>query len=156
MIEITRDILRKNDKESGKHVVDLILDTAGQKGTEKWTVINGLDHRSPVTLIAKAVFARTLSSQKDYRVEASKILQGPPTTPFTGNNEQFLNDIQDSLYAAKMVSYAHGFVLLREATKEFKWQLNYGGIALSCGEVDASSDPSFWARSKKPSTKTTN
>jgi len=130
LIEITRDIFRKKDEESGQHVVDLILDTAGQKGTGKWTVINGLDRGSPVTLIAEAVFARTLSSQKDYRVEASKILSGPPTTPFQGDKTQLLNDIRDSLYAAKMVSYAQGFVLLREAAKEFKWQLNYGGIAL--------------------------
>jgi len=130
LIEITRDILRKKDEESGKYVVDLILDTAGQKGTGKWTVINGLDLGSPVTLIAEAVFARTLSSQKDYRVEASNILQGPPATPFAGDKAKFISDIRDSLYAAKMVSYAQGFVLLREAAKEFKWQLNYGGIAL--------------------------
>jgi len=106
------------------------LDSAGQKGTGKWTVINGLDRGSPVTLIAEAVFARTMSSQKDYRIEASKILHGPPVTPFQGDKTQLLNDIRDSLYAAKMVSYAQGFVLLREAAKEFKWQLNYGAIAL--------------------------
>jgi len=130
LIEITRDILRKKEEDTGKYVVDLILDTAGQKGTGKWTVINGLDLGSPVTLIGEAVFARTLSSQKEYRVEASKILNGPPSTPFQGDKTQFLNDIRDSLYAAKMVSYAQGFVLLREAAKEFKWQLNYGAIAL--------------------------
>jgi len=130
LIEITRDIFRKKDDETGKHVVDLILDAAGQKGTGKWTVINGLDRGAPVTLIAEAVFARTLSAQKDYRVEASKILQGPPPTPFSGDKAKFLEDIQNSLYAAKMVSYAQGFVLLKEAAKEFKWQLNYGAVAL--------------------------
>jgi len=131
LIEITRDIFRKKDEETKQYVVDLILDAAGQKGTGKWTVINGLDRGAPVTLIAEAVFARTLSSQIEYRVEASKILHGPAPTSFSGNNkEAFLADIRDSLYAAKMVSYAQGFVLLREAAKEFKWQLNYGGIAL--------------------------
>jgi len=111
-------------------VVDLILDVAGQKGTGKWTVINGLERGSPVTLIAEAVFARTLSSQKDYRVEASKILPVPKVAPFTGDKAGFLAAIRDAVYAAKMVSYAQGFVLLREAAKEFKWHLNYGGIAL--------------------------
>jgi len=130
LIEITRDIFRKKDTETGKHVVDLILDVAGQKGTGKWTVINGLERVSPVTLIAEAVFARTLSSQKDYRVEASKILPVPKVAPFTGDKAGFLAAIRDAVYAAKMVSYAQGFVLLREAAKEFKWHLNYGGIAL--------------------------
>jgi len=130
LIEITRDIFRKKDTETGKHVVDLILDVAGQKGTGKWTVINGLERGSPVTLIAEAVFARTLSSQKDYRVEASKILPVPKVAPFTGDKAGFLAAIRDAVYAAKMVSYAQGFVLLREAAKEFKWHLNYGGIAL--------------------------
>jgi len=130
LIEITRDIFRKKDEETGQYVVDLILDAAGQKGTGKWTVISGLDRGAPVTLIAEAVFARTLSSQKEYRLEASKILHGPPAEPFTGDKAKYLADIRDSLYAAKMVSYAQGFVLLKEAAKEFKWNLNYGGIAL--------------------------
>lgn len=130
LIEITRDIFRKKDDETGKYVVDLILDTAGQKGTGKWTVINGLDRGSPVTLIAEAVFARTLSSQKEYRLEASKVLKGPAAVAFQGDKAQFLADVRDSIYAAKIISYAQGFVLLREAAKEFGWKLNYGGIAL--------------------------
>jgi len=130
LIEITRDIFRKKDQETGKHIIDLILDVAGQKGTGKWTVINGLDRGAPVTLIAEAVFARTLSAQKDYRLEASKILPAPHVAPFSGDKAEFLNSIRDSVFAAKMVSYAQGFVLLHEAAKEFKWQLNYGGIAL--------------------------
>jgi len=130
LIEITRDIFQKKEEGTGHYIVDLILDAAGQKGTGKWTVINGLDRGSPVTLIAEAVFARTLSAQKEYRVEASKILQGPAPEPFKGDKAQFLADIRDSLYASKMVSYAQGFVLLREAAKEFHWKLNYGAIAL--------------------------
>jgi len=130
LIEITRDIFRKKDPDSGQFVVDHILDTAGQKGTGKWTVINGLDRGSPVTLIGEAVFARTLSSQKEYRLEASKILHGPPAAPFQGDKTQFLIDLRDSVYTSKIVSYAQGFNLLREAAKEFKWKLNYGGIAL--------------------------
>lgn len=133
LIEITRDIFQKKDEETGQYVIDLIQDTAGQKGTGKWTVINGLDRGSPVTLISEAVFARTLSAQKEYRVQASNILKGPPSAfvkEHPIDKRQFLSDIRDSLYASKIVSYAQGFVLLREAAKEFKWQLNYGGIAL--------------------------
>jgi 6-phosphogluconate dehydrogenase len=130
LIEITRDIFRKKDEESGEYVLDLIVDAAGQKGTGKWTVVNGLDLGAPVTLIGEAVFARTLSSQKDQRVIASKILKGPPAVAFTGDRKQFLNDIRDSIYASKIVSYAQGYVLMAQAAKEFKWELNYGGIAL--------------------------
>jgi len=129
LIEITRDIFRKKD-ESGAYVLDLIVDAAGQKGTGKWTVVNGLDLGSPVTLISEAVFARTLSSQKEHRVAASKILSGPETKPFSGDRNQFLNDIRDSIYASKIVSYAQGYVLMSQAAREFKWELNYGGIAL--------------------------
>jgi len=130
LIEITRDIFKKKDEETGQHVVDLILDAAGQKGTGKWTVVNGLDLGAPVTLIGEAVFARTLSSLKEQRVHASKILKGPPSQPFQGSKQGFLDDLRDSIYASKIVSYAQGYVLMSQAAKEFKWQLNYGAIAL--------------------------
>jgi len=130
LIEITRDIFRKKDTETGKDVVDIILDKAGQKGTGKWTVICGLDLGSPVTLIAEAVFARVLSSQKEDRVVASKILTGPVVKEFTGDKKTFLNDLRDSIFASKIVSYTQGYTLLREAAREYNWELNYGGIAL--------------------------
>jgi len=129
LIEITRDIFRKKDDE-GNYVVDYILDRAGQKGTGKWTVLNGLELGSPVTLIAEAVFARVISSLKSDRVAASQILHGPAATPFNGDRAAFLNDIRDSIYASKIVSYAQGYTLLRQAATENKWNLNYGGIAL--------------------------
>jgi 6-phosphogluconate dehydrogenase len=129
LIEISRDIFRYKDEETGKDLIDLILDAAGQKGTGKWTVINGLDLGAPVTLIGEAVFARTLSSQKEDRVVASKILLGPKPH-FEGDKKAFLEDLRQAVYASKIVSYAQGFVLMREAANNFKWQLNYGGIAL--------------------------
>lgn len=129
LIEITRDIFRKKDEETGKDMIDLIVDAAGQKGTGKWTVINGLDLGAPVTLIGEAVFARTLSSQKEDRVHASKILAGPKPH-FEGDKKAFLEDLRQAVFASKIVSYAQGFVLMREAAKNFKWNLNYGGIAL--------------------------
>jgi len=130
LIEITRDIFRKKDNETGKYVVDLILDKAGQKGTGKWTVLNGLEYGSPVTLIAEAVFARVISAAKDQRVLASTILKSSTPPRFTGDRQQVLGDLRDSIYAAKIVSYAQGFNLLRSAAAEFGWKLNYGGIAL--------------------------
>jgi 6-phosphogluconate dehydrogenase len=130
LIEITRDIFRKKDEVSGQFVIDTIVDAAGQKGTGKWTVVNGLDLGAPVTLIGEAVFARTLSSLKEQRVNASKILKGPTVAPFQGDKKTFLNDLRDSIYASKIVSYAQGYVLMSQAAKEFKWQLNYGAIAL--------------------------
>eukprot|EP01123_Difflugia_compressa_P004341 TRINITY_DN15731_c0_g1_i1.p1 TRINITY_DN15731_c0_g1~~TRINITY_DN15731_c0_g1_i1.p1 ORF type:complete len:491 (+),score=99.14 TRINITY_DN15731_c0_g1_i1:62-1474(+) len=129
LIEISRDILRKKDEETGGDLVDYILDAAGQKGTGKWTVINGLELGSPVTLIAEAVFARTLSSQKDERVLASKLLT-IPSKAFQGDKAQFVENLRQAVYASKIVSYAQGFVLMREAAKVFGWNLNYGGIAL--------------------------
>jgi len=129
LIEISRDIFRKKEENTNIDLIDLILDTAGQKGTGKWTVINGLDLGSPVTLIGEAVFARTLSSQKEDRVVASKILTGP-VPKFEGDKAAFLEDLRQAVYASKIVSYAQGFVLLREAAKTFRWELNYGGIAL--------------------------
>jgi len=128
LIEITRDILGYKD-EAGEYVVDKILDTAGQKGTGKWTSVSSLDLGMPVTLIGEAVYARCLSAMKDDRVEASKILSGPKFQ-FGGDKTAFIEDIRQALLASKIVSYAQGFMLLREAAKEYKWNLNYGGIAL--------------------------
>ncbi len=128
LIEITRDILGYKD-EDGQEVVDLILDTAGQKGTGKWTGISALDLGMPLTLIGEAVFARCLSAQKDERVAAAKVLKGPETT-FSGDKKKLVNDLQKALYASKIVSYAQGYQLLRAAAAEYGWNLNYGGIAL--------------------------
>jgi len=129
LIEISRDIFRKKDEDTKQDLIDYILDAAGQKGTGKWTVINGLELGAPVTLIGEAVFARTLSSQKQDRVIASKILMGPKPH-FEGDKKAFLEDLRQAVYASKIVSYAQGFVLMREAATTFKWRLNYGGIAL--------------------------
>jgi 6-phosphogluconate dehydrogenase len=128
LIEITRDILAFKD-DDGKPLVDKILDTAGQKGTGKWTSIASLDHGIPLTMISEAVYARCLSAIKEERVSASKLLQGPKPK-FTGDKQAFLADLEKALYASKLVSYAQGFTLLRAAAEEYKWDLNYGGIAL--------------------------
>ncbi|CAG2182832.1 unnamed protein product, partial [Oppiella nova] len=96
------------------------------KGTGKWTAISALDYGVPVTLIGESVFARCLSSLKEERVSASRILKGPATTRFSGDETQFIDDIRKALYASKIVSYAQGFMLLREAAKQFGWDLNYG------------------------------
>jgi 6-phosphogluconate dehydrogenase len=127
LIEITRDIL--NTKEDGEPLVEKILDTAGQKGTGKWTVLAALDSGAPLTLISESVFARALSALKDERVEASKILSGPKPK-FDGDKKQFINDIGKALYASKIISYAQGYILMRYAAIEYNWNLNYGGIAL--------------------------
>ena len=128
LIEITTNILGFKD-EDGKPLVDAILDTAGQKGTGKWTGISALDLGVPVTLIGEAVFSRCLSALKEERVAASKILKGP-AHEFTGDRDAFVEDIRQGLLASKIVSYAQGYMLMREAAKEHKWNLNYGGIAL--------------------------
>ena len=128
LIEITRDILAYKD-EQGNEVIDLILDTAGQKGTGKWTAIAALDAGQPLTLIGEAVFARCLSALKEERVEASKILAGP-VKQFKGDKKRMLDDLSKALYAAKIVSYAQGYQLMRSVAKESGWNLNYGGIAL--------------------------
>lgn len=127
LIEITRDIL--NYKDNGKPLVEYILDTAGQKGTGKWTVLASLDVGAPLTLIGEAVYGRTLSALKEERVEASKVLSGPKPN-FDGDKKQFIEDLRKALYAAKLVSYAQGYVLMRYAAKEYGWNLNYGGVAL--------------------------
>jgi 6-phosphogluconate dehydrogenase len=128
LIEITRDILAFKD-EDGKPIIDKILDTAGQKGTGKWTAIAALDEGVPLTLIGEAVFSRCLSAMKEERVQASKVLTGPEPK-FTGNRGEMIEDIRKALYASKIVSYAQGYTLMRAAAKTYGWNLNYGGIAL--------------------------
>jgi len=128
LIEITRDILGTADAD-GLPLVDKILDTAGQKGTGKWTSVVSLDLGIPLTLISEAVFARCLSAMKQERLEASAILPRPIRS-FAGNRDEFLRDLERALYASKIISYTQGYVLLRAAAQEFGWKLNYGGIAL--------------------------
>jgi 6-phosphogluconate dehydrogenase len=128
LIEITRDILAYKDQD-GNEVIDLILDTAGQKGTGKWTGIEALNLGQPLTLIGEAVFARCLSALKEERVAASKVLTGPKPK-FKGDKKAFIDDLRQALYASKIVSYAQGYQLMRAAAKEHNWNLNYGGIAL--------------------------
>ncbi|KAI8334275.1 6-phosphogluconate dehydrogenase, decarboxylating [Chlamydoabsidia padenii] len=129
LIEITRDILRYKDKD-GKALVTKILDTAGQKGTGKWTAIDSLDRGIPVTLIGEAVYSRCLSSLKNERVRASRILEGPKDVKFQGDKKTLLDQMGQALYAAKIVSYAQGYMLMRQAAKDYGWHLNYAGIAL--------------------------
>jgi 6-phosphogluconate dehydrogenase len=128
LIEITRDILGYRDEE-GNAVLDLILDTAGQKGTGKWTAIAALDTGQPLTLVTEAVFARCLSAIKDERMAASKVLGGP-AAKYQGDRQAMVADLRKALYAAKIVSYAQGYQLMRAAATEYGWNLNYGGIAL--------------------------
>lgn len=130
LIEITRDIL--NYKDENGYLLERIRDTAGQKGTGKWTAISALQYGVPVTLIGEAVFFRCLSALKAERVNASKQLSGPtgPKNVTDSETKEFLNHIKNALYCSKIVSYAQGFMLMREAAKEFDWNLNYGGIAL--------------------------
>jgi len=138
LIEITRDILAKKDEEdSSKYSLDLILDTAGQKGTGKWTAISALDLGQPVTLIGEAVFARCLSAAKDSRVRASKLLQGPDvSTEYKAakkdskETRDLIESVRQALYASKLVSYAQGFVLIKAASEEYKWNIDYGSVAL--------------------------
>ena len=130
LIEITRDILAYKD-EDGSPLVEKILDTAGQKGTGKWTSVISLDEGIPLTLISEAVYARCLSALKDERVKASEILKGPhPAGKFTGDKAAFIEDIRQALFASKLVSYAQGFTLLQAAAKTYGWNLNYGDIAM--------------------------
>jgi 6-phosphogluconate dehydrogenase len=129
LIEITAEIFSKKD-EDGVPMIDKILDTAGQKGTGKWTAISALDLGMPVTLIGEAVFARCLSALKDERVDASKVLCGPKHRTDSLGRTAFIEDVRRALYCSKMISYAQGYMLLREAAKEEGWHLNMGGIAL--------------------------
>jgi 6-phosphogluconate dehydrogenase len=129
LIEITADIFAFTDPDTGKPLVDLILDAAGQKGTGKWTATTALDFGVPLTLIAEAVFARCLSAQKDERVSASSILKGPKPK-FEGNAQQFVDDVEKALYASKIISYAQGYALMDAMTQESGWTINKGGVAL--------------------------
>lgn len=129
LIEITSKIFAFKD-EQGKPLVDQILDVAGQKGTGKWTMESALELGMPVTLIGEAVFARCLSALKEERTEASRVLKGPQQTRFNGNKDELIEHIRHGLYASKIISYAQGFMLMSQAAQEYKWKLNYGGIAL--------------------------
>src|ERR1044071_3691643 len=133
LVEITRDILAKKD-DDGQPLVEKILDTAGQKGTGKWTVVNSQDLGIPITLIAEAVYSRCVSALKDERVKAARKLKGPRPSIGAAKKETakaaFVDDIKSALYASKIVSYAQGYMLMRAAAREYGWNLNYGGIAL--------------------------
>ncbi|PRT56080.1 6-phosphogluconate dehydrogenase, decarboxylating 2 [Wickerhamiella sorbophila] len=129
LIEITRDVLKYNDAD-GKPMVEKIMDRAGQKGTGKWTAMNALDIGIPLTLIGEAVFARCLSSMKEERVAASKVLRGPSGANVKVHKEKFLSALESALYASKIISYVQGFQLFNEAAREFNWELNNAGIAL--------------------------
>jgi 6-phosphogluconate dehydrogenase len=129
LIEITRDIFTVTDEDSGGHLVDQILDTAGQKGTGKWMSQHALDLGVPTTLITEAVFARCLSAQKDSRERAEAVLSGPTGT-YDGDRDAFIEDVRQALYASKITSYAQGYVQLDAAAEEFGWELDNGQIAL--------------------------
>ena len=129
LVEITRDILAKTDDESGKPMVDVIRDAAGQKGTGKWTTQSALDLGAPAVTIAEATFARCLSALKEERVAAARVIKGPAAT-VVADRKAFVEDVRQALYASKICSYAQGFQLLRLAAGEFGWKLNYGSIAL--------------------------
>ncbi|TDL55743.1 NADP-dependent phosphogluconate dehydrogenase [Paenibacillus dendritiformis] len=130
LIEITADIFSKYDEETGKPMVDVILDSAGQKGTGKWTSQSALDLGVPLSMITESVFSRFLSALKEERVAASKVLQGPASKPFTGDKAEFIENVRKALYTSKIVSYAQGFAQMRAASDEFGWNLRYGDIAM--------------------------
>ncbi|MBO1003973.1 NADP-dependent phosphogluconate dehydrogenase [Pseudogracilibacillus auburnensis] len=130
LIEITADIFKKTDEETGKPLVDVILDTAGQKGTGKWTSQNALDLGVPLPLITESVFARFISAMKEERVAASKVLAGPETNTFDGDKEDLIEAIRKALYMSKICSYAQGFAQMRAASEEYGWDLKYGDIAM--------------------------
>jgi 6-phosphogluconate dehydrogenase len=128
LIEITADILKQNDPVTGKAFVDVVLDTAGQKGTGKWTSVSALDMGVPAPTIAEAVFARCISAIKEERVAASKILPGPARA-FSGDRQSFVDAVRDALYCSKICSYAQGFQLMRTAQTEYNWKLHFDEIA---------------------------
>ena len=130
LIEITADIFSKKDPETGKHMVDVILDKAGQKGTGKWTSQSALDLGINLSLITESVFARNISAIKDERVKASKVLSGPVKEVFNGDKQEFIEQVRQALYLSKICSYAQGFAQLRAASNEYNWDLNYGDIAM--------------------------
>ncbi|WP_418038561.1 NADP-dependent phosphogluconate dehydrogenase [Paenibacillus xylanilyticus] len=130
LIEITADIFSKYDPETGKPMVDVILDAAGQKGTGKWTSQSALDLGVPLSMITESVFSRFLSAMKDERVAASKILNGPKAEAFSGDEKAFIESVRKALFASKIVSYAQGFAQMRAASDEYGWDLKYGNIAM--------------------------
>ncbi|WP_339148119.1 MULTISPECIES: NADP-dependent phosphogluconate dehydrogenase [unclassified Sutcliffiella] len=130
LIEITADIFTKVDDETGKPLVDVILDTAGQKGTGKWTSKSALDLGVPLPIITESVFARFISAMKEERVKASGILRGPEAVGFTGDKKAFIESVRKALYMSKICSYAQGFAQLRAASEEYGWDLKYGEIAM--------------------------
>ncbi|WP_102345048.1 NADP-dependent phosphogluconate dehydrogenase [Bacillus sp. Marseille-P3661] len=130
LIEITADIFTKTDDETGKPMVDVILDTAGQKGTGKWTSQSALDLGVPLPIITESVFARFISAMKDERVRASKILTGPSTNGYEGDKSELIEAIRKALYMSKICSYAQGFAQMRAASEEYNWDLKYGNIAM--------------------------
>ncbi|MEQ2526090.1 NADP-dependent phosphogluconate dehydrogenase [Robertmurraya yapensis] len=130
LIEITADIFKKKDADTGKPMVDVILDTAGQKGTGKWTSQSALDLGVPLPIITESVFARFISAMKEERVAASKVLNGPAIQPFSGDRKAFIESVRKALYMSKIVSYAQGFAQMRAASDEYGWDLQYGDIAM--------------------------
>lgn len=130
LIEITTDIFTKYDAETGKPMVDVILDSAGQKGTGKWTSQSSLDLGVPLSIITESVFSRFLSAMKEERVAASKVLGGPKTAAFDGDRKEFIEAVRKALYASKICSYAQGFAQMRAASEEYGWDLDYGSIAM--------------------------
>jgi 6-phosphogluconate dehydrogenase len=130
LIEITADIFKQKDAETGKPMVDVILDTAGQKGTGKWTSQSALDLGVPLSIITESVFSRFISAMKQERVEASKILKGPQTAAFSGDRQSFIESVRKALYASKICSYAQGFAQMRAASEHYGWNLEYGNIAM--------------------------
>lgn len=130
LIEITADIFTKIDEETGKPLVDVILDTAGQKGTGKWTSQSALDLGVPLPIITESVFARFISAMKEERVNASKILTGPEVSLFDGDQGSFIEAVRKALYMSKICSYAQGFAQMRAASNEYGWNLQYGDIAM--------------------------
>ena len=129
LIEITSNIFTRKDSETGKALVDVILDKAGQKGTGKWTLQSAIDQAVVVSTINAAVEARVLSAMKDQRVRASKQLTGPSSFKYEGDRKKLIDAVKDALYASKIISYAQGFTLFRAASQQFNWNLNYGDIA---------------------------
>ncbi|MEC2075459.1 NADP-dependent phosphogluconate dehydrogenase [Metabacillus fastidiosus] len=130
LIEITADIFTKKDDETGKPLVDVILDTAGQKGTGKWTSQSALDLGVPLPIITESVFSRFISAMKEERVKASKVLSGPKAKAYEGNKEELVEAIRKALYMSKICSYAQGFAQMRAASNEYNWDLRYGDIAM--------------------------
>ncbi|MGG3449046.1 NADP-dependent phosphogluconate dehydrogenase [Domibacillus aminovorans] len=130
LVEITADIFKKKDDETGQPLIDVILDAAGQKGTGKWTSQNALDLGVPLSIITESVFARFISALKDERVQASKQLTGPEVTPFDGDKKEMIEAVREALYMSKICSYAQGFAQMKAASEEYGWDLHYGDIAM--------------------------